>query len=140
KLQTVQRTGANRFSQTQTGRQRLLAPVADLGGIVNAWILSGIYVHDGKILRVIEEPDHSRSTMQVELAVLEQGERLEPRLLVFEDVYGYQVVERTGIAIQLIVNCSLSCYSTDITSLRWRFLGSGRWFQLNNPASAPAAQ
>jgi len=31
--------------------------------------------------------------MQVELAVLEQGEPLEPRLLVFEDVYGYQVVE-----------------------------------------------
>ena len=55
--------------------------------------LSGIYVHDGKILRVIEEPEHSRLTMQVELPVLEQSERLEPRLLVFEDVYGYQVVE-----------------------------------------------
>ena len=55
--------------------------------------LSGIYVHDGKLLRVIEEPEHSRLTMKDELPVLEQGERLEPRLLVFEDVYGYQVVE-----------------------------------------------
>src|SRR5438445_13364685 len=55
--------------------------------------LSGIYVHDGKLLRVIEEPEHSRLTMHVELPVLERGERLEPRLLVFEDVYGYQVVE-----------------------------------------------
>src|SRR5690242_7119873 len=52
-----------------------------------------IYVHDGTILRVIEEPEQSRITMQVELPILERDEQLEPRLLIFEDVYGYQVVD-----------------------------------------------
>jgi hypothetical protein len=31
--------------------------------------------------------------MHVELPILERNEQLEPRLLVFEDVYGYQVME-----------------------------------------------
>jgi hypothetical protein len=31
--------------------------------------------------------------MQVELPILERDEQLEPRLLVFEDVYSYQIVE-----------------------------------------------
>ena len=52
-----------------------------------------IYVHDGTLLRVVEEPQHARITMQVKLPILERDEQLEPRLLVFEDVYGYQVVE-----------------------------------------------
>jgi hypothetical protein len=55
--------------------------------------VSAIYVHDSKILRVIEEPGLSRLTMEVDLPILERDEQLEPRLLVFEDVYGYQVVE-----------------------------------------------
>jgi hypothetical protein len=52
-----------------------------------------IYVHDGTLIRVIEEPEQSRITMHVQLPILERGEQLEPRLLVFEDVYGYQIVE-----------------------------------------------
>ncbi len=52
-----------------------------------------IYVHDGILRRVIEEPERARLTMEVELPVLERDEELEPRLLVFEDVYGYQVTE-----------------------------------------------
>jgi hypothetical protein len=55
--------------------------------------LSAIYVHDGRLLRVVEDPAHSRLTMEVEVPVLERGEQLEPRLLVFEDVYAYQVSE-----------------------------------------------
>jgi hypothetical protein len=55
--------------------------------------ISGIYVHDGTLHRVIEEPEEARLTMEVELPVLERDEELEPRLLVFGDVYGYQVVE-----------------------------------------------
>lgn len=55
--------------------------------------ISGIYVHGGILHRVIEEPQQARLTMEVELPVLERDEQLEPRLLVFEDVYGYQVVE-----------------------------------------------
>lgn len=52
-----------------------------------------IYVHDGRLLRVIEEPEQSRITMHVELPILEHDEQLAPRRLVFEDVYGYQVVD-----------------------------------------------
>ena len=52
-----------------------------------------IYVHDGTLLRVIEEPERSRITMHVELPILERDEQLAPRLLLFEDVYGYSVVE-----------------------------------------------
>src|SRR6266436_9450820 len=55
--------------------------------------ICSIYVHDGTLLRVIEDPAQSRLTMEVELPVLERDEQLEPRVLVFEDVYGYQVVE-----------------------------------------------
>lgn len=52
-----------------------------------------IYVHDGKLLSVVEEPERSRITMYVTLPLLERGEQLEPRRLVFGDVYAYQVVE-----------------------------------------------
>ena len=52
-----------------------------------------IYVHDGTLLRVIEDPEHARITMQVELPILERDEQLERRVLVFDDVYSYQVVE-----------------------------------------------
>ena len=51
------------------------------------------YVHDGQLIRVIEEPEHARITMHVRLPNLAREEQLEPRLLVFEDVYGYKVVE-----------------------------------------------
>ena len=55
--------------------------------------VSSIYVQDGTLIRVVEEPGQARLTMEVELPILPQEERLEPRLLVFEDVYGYQVAE-----------------------------------------------
>jgi len=69
-----------------------VAQLSTLGHITRMDI-PDIYVHDGKLLRVIEEPKLSRLTMEVELPILERDEQLEPRLLVFEDVYGYQVVE-----------------------------------------------
>lgn len=61
--------------------------------------LSAIYVHDGRLLRVIEEPDRATLTMEVELPapdrieLCEQFEQLVPRLIVFDDVYAYQVSE-----------------------------------------------
>jgi hypothetical protein len=56
--------------------------------------IPNIYVHDGTIFRVIEEPEHARITMEVELPNLDyEDERLEPRLLIFDDVYGYHVKE-----------------------------------------------
>src|ERR1035441_6962037 len=72
------------------------------------------YVHDGTLLRVIEEPEQSRITMHVELPNLQRDEQLEPRLLVFDDVYGYQVVEG------YINGCP--------TLLKFRVVGTeGRW-------------
>jgi hypothetical protein len=55
--------------------------------------ISDIYVHDGTLLRVLEEPEHARIIMDVELPILDRGEQLKPRRLVFEDVYGYTVAE-----------------------------------------------
>lgn len=55
--------------------------------------IPNIYVHDGTLLRVTEEPAQARITMHVELPMLEHNEQLEPRILIFEDVYGYNVVE-----------------------------------------------
>ena len=60
---------------------------------------SAIYIHDGRLLRVIEEPDRATLTLEVELPdperieLSEQFEQLVPRLIIFEDVYGYQVIE-----------------------------------------------
>ena len=73
-----------------------------------------IYVHDGTLLRVVEEPEHARITMYVELPILEREEQLEPRILVFEDVYGYQVAE--------------GCINGCPTLLDLRVVGTeGRW-------------
>jgi hypothetical protein len=55
--------------------------------------ISDIYVHDGTLLRVMEEPEHARLMLDVELPILERDERLELRRIIFEDVYGYSVVE-----------------------------------------------
>jgi hypothetical protein len=52
-----------------------------------------IYVHDGTLIRVIEEPKHARITMRVGLPMLERDEQLELRFLVFTGVCRYQVVE-----------------------------------------------
>lgn len=52
-----------------------------------------IYVHDGTLLRVMEEPEHARIIMDVELPNIERDDQLELRRLIFEDVYGYSVVE-----------------------------------------------
>ena len=55
--------------------------------------VSPIYVHDGKLLRVIEDNRHSRLMMEVELPILDRGEELEARQLVFEDVRHYHIAE-----------------------------------------------
>lgn len=59
--------------------------------------ISNIYVHDGThdgtLHRVLEEPDYARIIMDVELPVRERNDQLEPRHLIFEDVYSYSVVE-----------------------------------------------
>src|SRR5262249_5178539 len=50
-------------------------------------------VHDGRLLRVVEDTVQDTLTMEVELPKDEHGDDLAPRLLVFDDAYGYQVFE-----------------------------------------------
>ena len=52
-----------------------------------------IYVHDGRLLRVVEDTEQNTLTMEVELPRNESSNDLVPRLLVFEEAYGYQVFE-----------------------------------------------
>ncbi len=55
--------------------------------------VSKIYVHDGTLLRVFEDPIHSRITFEVELPDIETETIFLPYRLVFEDVYGYRIHE-----------------------------------------------
>ena len=56
--------------------------------------ISDIYVHDAQLHRVIEDIEADTLTMEVELPILERDEQQEPRLLVFDDAYNYQVFEQ----------------------------------------------
>ena len=55
--------------------------------------ISDIYVHDGTLLRVIEDTQKETVTMEVLLPADPMSDDLVPRLLVFSDVYGYQIFE-----------------------------------------------
>jgi len=55
--------------------------------------ISGIYIHDGRLLRVIEDTKSATLTMECELPANEWADDLLPRLLVFENVYNYRVCE-----------------------------------------------
>ena len=55
--------------------------------------ISDIYVHDGKLLRVIEDAEQKKLKMAVLLPASPWSDELVPRSLVFEDVYGYQIFE-----------------------------------------------
>ncbi len=56
--------------------------------------ISDIYVHDAQLHRVVEAIEADTLTMEVELPILERDEEQEPRLLVFDDAYNYQVFEQ----------------------------------------------
>lgn len=56
--------------------------------------ISDIYVHDAQLHRVVEDIEADTLTMEVELPILERDEQQEPRLLVFDDAYNYQVFEQ----------------------------------------------
>ena len=62
-------------------------------GLLTAADVSHIYVHDGKLLRVIEDAQKETVTMEVLLPANPMSDDLVPRLLVFENVYGYQIYE-----------------------------------------------
>ena len=55
--------------------------------------IADIYVHDARLLRVIEDTERDTLTMEVELPKDEWSDDLVPRVLVFDDSYNYQVFE-----------------------------------------------
>ena len=55
--------------------------------------ISQIYVHDGRLLRVVEDTEQDTLTMEANLPENPASDELVPRLLVFDDVYGYQIFE-----------------------------------------------
>jgi hypothetical protein len=55
--------------------------------------ISDIYVHDGQLLRVVEDTQQERLTMAVMLPASPSSDDLVPRLLVFEGFHGYQISE-----------------------------------------------
>jgi hypothetical protein len=82
-----------------------------LPGIVE---ISDIYVHDAKLHRVVEDIEASTLTMEVDLPILERNEEQEPRLLIFDDAYNYQVFEQP--------------WSGPVTMLDIKVVGEeGRW-------------
>jgi hypothetical protein len=54
---------------------------------------SNIYVHDGRLLRVIEDTKLDTLTMEVELPARPDSDEVVPRRLIFDDAYSYQVFE-----------------------------------------------
>ena len=55
--------------------------------------ISDIYVHDGTLLRVVEDLEQEKIKMAVMLPSSPTSDELVPRLLVFEGVYWYQIFE-----------------------------------------------
>ena len=55
--------------------------------------ISNIYIHDGRLLRVVEDSETAKLTMECELPTNEWSDDLAPKLLVFEDVCNYRVYE-----------------------------------------------
>ncbi len=56
--------------------------------------ISEVYVHDARLHQVIEDIGADTLTMEVELPILGREEQLEPRHLVFDDAFNYQVFEQ----------------------------------------------
>jgi len=76
-------------------------------GHVTSMEISDIYVHDGKLLRVIEDTQQERLTMEVLLPVDPKSDELVPRLLVFDDVHGYQIFEGRVEGCPVLLNLSV---------------------------------
>ena len=76
-------------------------------GLVWGVDVANIYVHDGKLLRIIEDPQKETVTMDVLLPIDPMSADLVPRLLVFEGVYGYQIFEGPVVGCPTILDLSV---------------------------------
>lgn len=66
--------------------------------------IASIYVHDGRLLRVIEDTERDTLTMEVELPTSPDSDDLSPHLLIFEDIHGYQVFDGPFKGVPAILN------------------------------------
>jgi hypothetical protein len=73
-------------------------------GLVMGVDVSNIYVHDGKLLRVVEDAEHETLTMDVLLPADPRSSELIPRRLIFYDVYGYQIFEGRVVGCPIILD------------------------------------
>jgi hypothetical protein len=69
--------------------------------------ISDIYVHDGKLLRVVEDIEQDKLKMAVLLPTSPTSDKLVPRLLVFEEVYGYQIFEGRVVGCPVMLDLSV---------------------------------
>lgn len=69
--------------------------------------ISDIYVHDGTLLRVVEDKEQEKIKMAVMLPASPTSEEYVPRLLVFDDIYGYQIFEGRVEGCPTMLNLSV---------------------------------
>lgn len=55
--------------------------------------ISHIYIHDAKLLKVIEDTETDTLTMECELPVDDWSDEFKPGLLIFDNVLNYRVCE-----------------------------------------------
>ena len=80
--------------------------------------ISTIYIHDGRLLRVIEDAEAATLTMECELPATDWSDDLVPKLLVFEDVSNYRVCEGAIVGCPTLLNLEIVGERDGRTSLR----------------------
>ena len=80
--------------------------------------ISNIYIHDGRLLSVIEDAEAATLTMECKLPASEWSDDLVPRLLVFEDVYHYRVCEGEIVGCPTLLDMEIVGERDGRTSLR----------------------
>ncbi|HEX8522440.1 MAG TPA: hypothetical protein VF669_09300 [Tepidisphaeraceae bacterium] len=77
-----------------------------------------IYVHDARLLRVIEDAATDTLTMEVDLPQDEWSDELVPRVLVFADAYAYQVYEGPFLGCPAILDMTVVGQSGEWSRVR----------------------
>src|SRR5476651_159376 len=80
--------------------------------------ISGIYIHDGRLIRVIEDAESATLTMECELPATEWSDDLVPRTLVFENVYNYRVCEGAIVGCPTLLDLTITGERERRTCLR----------------------
>lgn len=80
--------------------------------------ISDIFIHDGRLLRVIEDAESATLTMECELPATEWSDDLVPRLLVFDGVYNYRVCEGAIVGCPTLLEMTVTGEREHRTCLR----------------------